>query len=1160
MKHADFVHLHVHTQYSLLDGAIRLNNVFERAKSFHMPALAMTDHGNMFGTVDFYKRALDYGIKPIIGCEVYVAPDSRFIKEGRGISDATFHLVLLAKNLTGYKNLLKLVSGAYLEGFYYRPRIDKELLREHNEGLIAMSACLHGEIPHLIVEAKIEQAVTVAQEYKEMFDNRRFYLELQANGIDDQVIANRGMVEIGKQLDIPIVATNDCHYLDKEDVRAHEVLVAVRTGKTLSDDKRLKFSTEDLFFKSPELMKELFKDYPEAISNTVEIAERCNVELEFGKLFFPVFPLEGNETATSRLRAMAHEGLQERLQKHPSYGTDDFPALEGTYLDRLEVELKVIETEGFSGYFLIVSDFVNYSKKHDVPVGPGRGSAAGSLVAYALRITEIDPIRYGLLFERFLNPERISPPDIDIDFCMEGRDKVIEYVRRRYGKDKVAQIITFGKMQAKAVVRDVGRALGMAYADVDRISKLIPNVIGITLETAIKQEPELKKLVEEDEQIRHLISLSKVLEGLPRHASTHAAGVVIADRPLDEYLPLYKDTKSDAVATQFAMNEVGDIGLIKFDFLGLKTLTVIDRTLKLVNRDSEVIPDINDLPLDDPATYELLSSGETDGIFQLESSGMKELIINMKPSDIDSVVALLALYRPGPLQSGMVNDYIDRRKGKADIPYLLPQLEPILKDTYGVILYQEQVMKIAQELAGYSLGEADLLRRAMGKKKFEVMEKQKEKFLAGTDKNKLDRKKSAEIFDLMANFAGYGFNKSHSVAYAVISFQTAYLKAHHPVEFMAALLTCEMDNSDKVIRHIGECRERGIEVLPPDVNESFRDFAVSDNKIRFGLAAVKNVGTAAIESIITARMEEGSFRTIFDFCERIDLRKANKKVLESLIKCGAFDSTGAHRSQLFAVYESAMERGQEIQREKNDRQKSLFELIDDSNGHSSGQEPVLPTIAPWQENEMLAYEKETLGFFISSHPLASYDKELKRFFCVDSAELQSRSAGEEVHMGGVPVTFKEIVTRAGDRMAFVTFEDMKGSIELIVFPNLYREVSALVKSEQPLLVRGKVTMDDRSQKVKLNAEEIHLLSEARKVLTKTVHLNLDLSKITKPQFEKLKNILRNHPGSCAAYLHLHMPEKSETIISLPDDLQLEPSEGLLNEVASLFGSKVISLH
>ncbi len=1159
MKHADFVHLHLHTQFSLLDGAIRLKEVFDRARSYHMPALAMTDHGNMFGTVEFYKKALERGIKPIIGCEVYVAPDSRFDKESRGISDATFHLVLLAKNITGYKNLLKLVSGAYLEGFYYRPRVDKELLRKHNDGLIALSACLHGEIPHLIIQKKLKEALQAAREYKEIFPDRRFYLELQENGIEDQKIANQGMLEISKKIDIPLVATNDCHYLDKEDVKAHEVLVAVRTGKTLDDDSRLRFSTEDLYFKSPEIMKQLFQEHPEAIENTVEIAERCNLELKFGEFKFPVFPLSGEETATSRLRTLAQKGLEERLHIHPQRLDPEYPSIEQSYQERLEKELSIIAAEGFSGYFLIVADFVNFAKEHDVPVGPGRGSAAGSLVAFALRITEIDPIRYGLLFERFLNPERISPPDIDVDFCMDGRDKVIDYVKGRYGKDKVAQIITFGKMQAKAVIRDVGRVLGMPYNEVDKIAKLIPNIPNISLQAALNQEPTLKKLVEQEPQVKLLVSLSQVLEGLPRHASTHAAGVVIADKPLEEYLPLYRDAKSDAVATQFAMNEVSEIGLIKFDFLGLKTLTVIDRTLKLVNRNAALIPNITQLPLDDKATYDLLASGETDGVFQLESSGMKELIIKMRPEDIDDVVALLALYRPGPLQSGMVDDFIHRRKGDTKIPYLVPQLEEILADTYGVILYQEQVMKIAQVLAGYSLGEADILRRAMGKKKPEEMEKQKAKFLIGTDKNRIDRKKAEEIFNLMANFAGYGFNKSHSVAYAVIAFQTAYLKAHHPVEFMAALLTCEMDNSDKVIRHIGECRERGIEVLPPDVNESFRSFTVSDNKVRFGLAAVKNVGTAAIESIISAREEGGSFTDIYDFCERIDLRKANKKVLESLIKCGAFDSTGARRSQLFSVYEFAMERGQERQREKNGKQKSLFELID-SDDINGTKPPEYADIPEWSESVLLTHEKETLGFFISSHPLASYDKELKRFFCVDSAEIQSRRDGEEVHMGGVPVAVNEVMTRRGDRMAFVTFEDLKGSLEVIVFADLYKEAALLVKTEQPLLIKGRVAMDERSQKVKLRAEEVHLLSEATKILTKTVHFNLDVSKMTKPHLEKLKNILRNHRGNCAAYLHLHIPEESETIISLPDEYQLEPSEGLLNEVEFLFGSKVVSLH
>lgn len=1159
MKHSDFVHLHVHTQYSLLDGAIRLKELFERARSYAMPALAITDHGNMFGVIDFYKEAMSHGIKPILGCEVYVAPESRFDKDARGISDASYHLVLLAKNTTGYGNLLKLVSAAYLEGFYYRPRVDKALLREHHEGLIALSACLHGEIPHLIVQGRINEALNAAQEYKEIFPDRRFYLELQENGIHEQAIANRGLLEISRKLDIPLVATNDCHYLDKEDVKAHEVLVAIRTGKTLSDSDRLRFNTEDLYFKPPELMKEMFANCPEAVSNTIEIAERCNVELKFGEFKFPVFPLEGDETPASRLRSLAYQGLQERLSRHHLRHTPQFASIEKTYYDRLEDELNVIGSEGFSGYFLIVSDFVNYSKSHDVPVGPGRGSAAGSLVAYAVKITEIDPIIYGLLFERFLNPERISPPDIDVDFCMDGRDRIIEYVRQKYGKDKVAQIITFGKMQAKAVVRDVGRVLDMPYKEVDKISKLIPNTLNITLQAALVQEPALKKLEDENQQVRLLLSFSQTLEGLPRHSSTHAAGVVISDQPLVEYLPLYQDPKSEVVATQFAMNEVAEIGLIKFDFLGLKTLTVIDRSLKLINQASMVLPDINGIPLDDHATYDLLSSGETEGVFQLEGSGMKELITKMKPEHMDDIVALLALYRPGPLQSGMVDDFIRRRKGDVEIPYLIPQLEGILADTYGVILYQEQVMKIAQVLAGYSLGEADILRRAMGKKKPQEMEKQKEKFLEGTRRNKIESKKAEEIFNLMANFAGYGFNKSHSVAYAVIAYQTAYLKAHYPVEFMAALLTCEMDNSDKVIRHIGECRERKIEVLPPDVNKSFRDFAVSENKIRFGLAAVKNVGSAAIESIITAREEGGPFRDLFDFCERIDLRKVNKKVLESLIKCGAFDSTGARRSQLFAVSELATEQGQEKQREKNGRQKSLFGFIEDKEGEHRP-EPEYPNIPEWSEHELLTYEKETLGFFISSHPLASYEKQLKRFFCVDTREIQTRHDGEEVHLGGVPVTVNEIMTRRGDRMAFVTLEDLQGSIEVIIFSDLYKVASTLIKSEQPLLVRGKVTMDERTQKAKLRAEEIHLLSEASKVLTKSIHFRLDISQINRAQLEGLRNILRSHPGTCAAYLHLHIPERSETVIFLPEEFSLEPSEGLLKEVEYLFGSKVVSLH
>lgn len=1157
VKHADFVHLHLHTQFSLLDGAIRLKELFERAHAYHMPALAMTDHGNMFGAVEFYQTACKHGLKPIIGCEVYVAPESRFDKEARGMSEASFHLVLLAKNSVGYKNLLTLVSKGYFEGFYYRPRVDKALLREHHEGLIALSSCLHGEIPHLIVQGQTEKALQAAQEYKEIFPDRRFFLELQQNGIPEQAVANQGLVALSRKLDIPLVATNDCHYLDKDDVKAHEVLVAIRTGKTLSNPDRMKFSTEELYFKSPELMIEAFRDYPEALQHTIEIAERCNLDLKLGEYKFPVYPVPSGHPPHEYLQELAAQGLQDRLQSHPLRHQPDFSSVETQYRTRLQEELKVIGSEGFSSYFLIVADFVNFAKTNKIPVGPGRGSAAGSLVAWALKITEIDPIPYGLLFERFLNPERISPPDIDIDFCMERRDQVIDYVRNKYGNDRVAQIITFGKMQAKAVIRDVGRVLDMPYKEVDKIAKLVPNLPNITLEEAVRQEPALQTLAQENEQVAQLLSLSRVLEGLPRHASTHAAGVVISDRPLTEHLPLYKDTKG-AVATQYAMNDVADIGLIKFDFLGLKTLTVIERALALINQAETRVPDINALPLDDKATYALLASGETDGVFQLESTGMKELVIRMRPEHIDDLVALLALYRPGPLQSGMVDDYIRRRKGETSIAYPVPQLKPVLQDTYGVILYQEQVMKIAQVLAGYSLGEADILRKAMGKKKAQEMEEQEEKFLAGAHTHKIERKKAEDIFNLMANFAGYGFNKSHSVAYAMIAYQTAFLKAHYPVEFMAALLTCEMDNTDKVIRHIGECRERGIEVLPPDVNQSDNDFTVVESKIRFGLAAVKNVGTAAIECIIRARAEGGPFPNLLDFCERVDLRKVNKKVLESLIKCGAFSSTGAKRSQNLAVYEWAMDKAQQLQRQRNDRQMSLFGS--DEASALKGISPTIPypAIPEWPEPELLAYEKESLGFYISSHPLATFAKDLKRLSTVDTGGLSNLSDGQELRLGGVPVSLNEITTRKGERMAFVIVEDLKGSTEVVVFSELYKQAATLLKSEQPILIKGKATIDEKSQKAKIRAEEIIPLGDAKKLIAETVHFALDLSHVSKLQLEQFRNILINHRGDCNAFLHLSIPGRSETIVSLPQDFKLNPSDSLVKEVNHLFGGPVVS--
>src|SRR3990167_4600491 len=923
MQHSNFIHLHLHTQYSLLDGAIRHDDLFSLAREYKMSALAMTDHGNMFGAIEFYEKAQHYGIKPIIGCEVYVAPESRFDK-GRdsGTTEASFHLILLVKNIKGYKNLCRLVTSAYLEGFYYRPRVDKELIRANNEGLIALSSCLHGEVPYLLNSGNKEKALKVAEEYKAIFDNNRFFLELQDNKLPEQKRVNEGLLEISKRLNIPLVATNDCHYLRREEAKAHDMLLCIQTGKTVNTADRLKFKTDEFYFKSPQEMEASFSAYPEAVRNTIEIAERCNLELKLKEYHLPVFPAPDGEDVGTFFENQARHGLEERLRRMNEKG-EDVGDQRWHYYERLEKELKVIKAMGFSGYFLIVGDFINFAKKRNIPVGPGRGSAAGSLVAYALGITNLDPIKHNLLFERFLNPDRISLPDIDIDFCIEGRDDVIKYVSEKYGKDNVSQIITFGQMKAKAVIRDVGRAMDMPYSDVDKISKLVPNVLNITIEDAVKQEVRLKELIDKDARVRDLIDVAKTLEGLPRHASTHAAGVVISNKPLIEYLPLYKGPKEEVVTTQYPMKDVEKIGLVKFDFLGLKTLTVIDKVVKLLKSNKNIELDIDNLILDDAETYKLLSSGDTDGIFQLESSGIKELLRKLKPETFEDVMSVVALYRPGPLQSGMVDDFIKRKHGKAPIKYELPQLKDILANTYGVIVYQEQVMEIAKVLAGFSPGDADVLRKAMGKKLPEEMVIQRERFIEGAKKNKAEQKKAEKIFDLMANFAGYGFNKSHSAAYALIAYQTAYLKAHYPVEFMAATLTSEMADTDKVIKYIGECRNMAIEILPPDLNESRKNFTVIGNKIRFGLAAVKNVGEAAIDVILNTRETEGQFTSILDFCTRVDLRKVNRRVIESLIKCGAFDFTGGKRSQLRAPFKKIMNISQGGKKEKVNGKKSI---------------------------------------------------------------------------------------------------------------------------------------------------------------------------------------------------------------------------------------------
>ena len=1148
MKHAEFVHLHLHTQYSLLDGAIRLDELFKKAHEYRMPALAITDHGNMFGAIEFYQKAYQSGIKPIIGCEVYVAPGSRWEKDSRGISEVSYHLILLAKNYTGYKNLIYLVSKGYLEGFYYRPRIDKELLKTFNQGLIASSSCLHSEIATHILNNSRDKALQVAEEYSEIFDNRRFYLEIQENKIPEQREVNSALIEISKKLSLPLVATNDCHYLNKGEARAHEILLCLQTGKTLSSSDRMKFSTDEFYFKSPQEMSELFSYAPEALKNTVEIAERCNLEIKLDELRFPKFLLPPKTNLNDYFENLAQKGLKERLQQYKH--REDFLELSERYKRRLEEELKIIKATGFINYFLIVADFVNYAKQHGIPVGPGRGSAAGSLVAYALKITEVDPITYGLLFERFLNPERISQPDIDIDFCMERRDEMIDYVSKNYGKENVAQIITFGKMQAKGVIRDVGRVLDMPYKDVDRIAKLIPNTLNISLKEALKQEPQLREMVEHNEQVKELFSLSLSLEGLPRHASTHAAGIVISDKPLIEYLPLYRGQNNEVV-TQYAMNDVGKIGLIKFDFLGLKTLTVIKKALDLINERKAEPIDINYLPLDDKETYRLLSAGETDGIFQLESSGMKDLLVKLKPENMEDLIALLALYRPGPLGSGMVDDYIKRKRKEVSIRHEVPQLKDILADTYGVIIYQEQVMQIASKLANFSLGDADLLRRAMSKKKTDVMEAQKEKFLQGARENKLNVKEAEKIYTQMANFAEYGFNKSHSTAYAMIAYQTAYLKAHYPVEFMAALLTCEMDNNDKVLRHMNECREMGIEVLPPNINDSNRDFTVSQRKICFGLAAVKNVGEAAIESITGNRNELGNFTSLFDFCKRVDLRKVNRRVIESLIKCGAFDSTGTHRSQMIAVLDKAIERAQRYQKDRVSKQINMFDLFG-TDGTTNGKEEVFPEIPEWSEEELLSYEKEALGFYISKHPLNRYNDYLLKYTNTDTLTILNKANDREIRIGGIINKMREIITRKGDRMCFITLEDLKGFIEVVIFSDLYKTCSTLLKSDQPIIVVGKVGID--GDNVKIVANQIIPFSEASKLSPLVTHLSLNINEINKKQLRQLKNLITSYPGDCQTFLHLVTPQKSETVISLGNGFKVNPSPQFFNEIKRLFGN------
>ncbi|MBW2129038.1 MAG: DNA polymerase III subunit alpha [Deltaproteobacteria bacterium] len=1149
---SNFTHLHVHTEYSLLDGAIRIKQLLKKSAALGMEAVAVTDHGNMFGAVQLFREASKTTVKPILGCEVYVAPgDRRDRTHYRDGGPNAYHLVLLVMNDEGYRNLCRLVTLGHLEGFYYHPRVDMELLRQYNAGLLALSACLKGEVAYLINRGRIDQAREKARELASIFDKERFYLEVQANMLPEQQEVNKVLRELGRELSLPLAATNDCHYLEREDAQAHDALLCIQTGKTLEDPNRLKFSNDEFYFKSREEMISSFgdEDFSEALDNTIDIAKRCHYEMEFGNYKPPVFQVPEGTSLNDMLAEEARKGLQRRLARKEA---EEGPLSEetvGEYRDRLEYELDIIIRMGFSGYFLIVADFIDYARRHNIPVGPGRGSAAGSLVAYCLTITNIDPLKYGLIFERFLNPQRISMPDIDIDFCIKGRDEVIHYVAEKYGRENVGQIITFGTMKARAVIRDVGRVLNIPYGEVDRIAKMVPAGPNVSLEKAMKEEPELRKLEEGEESHKRLLRIARSLEGLSRHASTHASGVVISDRPLVEYLPLFKGA-NDEIMTQFTMDQIEMLGLIKFDFLGLKTLTVIRQALDLIEKNKGVRLDIDKLSLEDEATYRLCSEGRTTGVFQLESSGMKELLRRLRPEVFEDLVALVALYRPGPLGSNMVEDFIGGKHGSKKITYMLPQLEPILKETYGVILYQEQVMKIGQVLANYTMAEADELRKAIGKKKPEVMARHRERFIEGASRNGVDPKTAETLFDLIDKFGGYGFNKSHSAAYALIAYQTAYLKAHYPVEFMAALLTQDMGNQDKTIKNIAECREMGIPILPPDLNESQADFAVVGESIRFGLAAVKNVGLKAVESIIEERSRGGPFKDLVDFCNRVDGSKVNRRVLEGLVQCGAFDFTGIERARLFA----SLDRVTRFCSANHDTsQLSIFSALskDELNGCGTLD---LPEAEPWGEKERLRREKEALGFYITGHPLDRYTEEVSRLASCSIQELPNLPDKSKVDVAGVIEKIKIKRTKKGDKMAVLSFEDPTGSVEVVIFPDTFNHYTHLLKSEDPLLIRGTAEVEENSAKI--IAQEILSMDRARQDAVKVVELTLRQPVLKRENLEEVKEILFKYPGESNVLFRVDPGEGRVFVVSAPF-FKVSPSADMIREMENLLGEKVI---
>lgn len=1192
-----FVHLHLHTQYSLLDGALRLKDLFEKAKEYNMPAIAMTDHGNMFGAIDFYKQAISAGIKPILGSEVYFTPGSRFDrrppKNSKTISSQDevegkhqiHHLVLLCKNAKGYENLCKLISKAYLEGFYYKPRLDIELLKEHSEGLIATTACLKGEVAFNFFTDQDDKAHTAIQKLKEVFQDD-FYLEIQRHGLEEEKVYDK-IIDYAKVHNIKLIATNDCHYLTRDDAAAQEVLLCVQTGKTFADEKRMKLTTDEFYFKSSEEMREKFKDLPESCDNTLEIADKCNLEITWqddsGKQIYhlPDFDQHittGENTEEYFIRE-SREGLERRF-KGPHFRNiitqDNWESeLKPQYYERLQVEIDTILQMGFPGYFCIVGDFIQWSKDNNIPVGPGRGSGAGSLVAYALDITNINPLPYNLLFERFINLERISMPDFDIDFCQDRRGEVIQYVTEKYGIEKVGQIITFGKLQPKAVIRDVSRVYGLPYAETDALAKLIPDELGITLDEALEKEPKFAELTEKDPKIRRIIQISRRLEGLLRHASIHAAGVIITNEPLVKYCPLYKGREGEQVV-QFDKDFSEEIGLVKFDFLGLKTLTVVDNASKFIRRDHDKDFDIESIDIEDKSVYDYISEGMTTGVFQLESSGMKDLCSRLKPGTLDDITAINALYRPGPMGLGMHDEFIERKFGRKEVDYFFEgekSLEPVLYDTYGIIVYQEQVMNIARTVGGYSLGEADMLRRAMGKKKEKEMARHREIFLAGAKEGGYDEKKAAEIYDLMAEFAKYGFNKSHAVAYALIAYQTAFLKRYYPACFFAALLGTEMNNTDKVTIYINDAREIGIDILPPDVNESLFLFNVIGDKIRFGMGAIKNVGETPVEAIIAEREANGPFIGFIDFCERVSMRSCNKRVLESLIKVGAFDDCEKmNRASLLENLELIVAYASKKQEEKALGQVNLFDL---GESQETTEEMLnVNEVTDFEDKEKLGYEKELLGVYVSGHPLDKFGDILTELVSMPIADIhqlpqmvkqefdfRNKDANKNdpskrnLTIAGMISDMKVIMTKKGDKMAFVTIEDLSGKIECIFFPRAYMESFEVLESDEPLVLSGYVRLSDDRRSYYVNS--VRVVTDESDDRVSAVRINVNTMKINDHTLPKLKQTLLSFRGSVPAHIVFEAVE-GRAKMNLNDNYLVNPTPQMAARINDVLNDNSVS--